>query len=68
MIKWEIHHPNPAAYNEPGRKPEIDITEENVNIDLNKLPIKKYSITVYKVPLLRETKDVKEEEEDFFSD
>ncbi len=68
VIKWEIHHPNPAAYNEPDRKPEVDITEEKVNIDLDNLPIKKYSITVYKVPLLRETKGVKDEEEDFFAD
>jgi len=65
-IKWEIHHPNPAAYNEPGREPEIEVVEENLNIDLNKLSFKKYSITVYKVPLLRETKDVKEEEEEPF--
>ena len=68
VIKWEIHHPNPAAYNEPGRKPEIDVTKESLNIDLSKLSIKKYSITLYKVPLLREAKDVKEEEKDFFAD
>jgi alpha-N-arabinofuranosidase len=68
MIKWEIQHPNPAAYNEPGKKPEVDITEENVNIDLNKLSIKKYSIVLFKIPLSGKTKDVKEEEKDFFTD
>jgi len=49
--KWEIHHPNPAAYNEPGEKPEINIIKKNVNIDLNSLLIKKYSITIYKMNL-----------------
>jgi alpha-L-arabinofuranosidase len=68
IIKWEIQHPNPAAYNEPGKKPEVDITEENVNIDINKLSIKKYSITVFKMPLSRQTKNVKDEEGDFFTD
>jgi len=50
-IKWEIHHPNPEAYNEPGKKPEINITRENVNIDLNNLLIRKYSIVIYKMSL-----------------
>jgi len=50
-IKWEIHHPNPAAYNEPGEKPEINIIKKNVNIDLNSLLIKKYSIIIYKMNL-----------------
>jgi len=50
-IKWEIHHPNPAAYNEPGKKPEINIIKKNVNIDLNNLLIKKYSIVLYAMPL-----------------
>jgi len=67
-IKWEIHHPNPAAYNEPGKKPEIDINEENVSIDLNKVSIEKYSVTIFKIPLLQETKDIREEEKDFFAD
>ncbi len=65
-IKWEIHHPNPAGYNEPGKKPEIDIIEENVNVDLNKLSIKKYSVTIFKMPLPGKTKDVKDEEEEPF--
>ncbi len=50
-MKWEIQHPNPAAYNEPGKEPEVDITEENLNIDLNNLPIKKYSVSIYKMSL-----------------
>ena len=68
MIKWEIHHPNPAAYNEPGKKPEIDITKEKIDIDLNGLSIKKYSIVLFKISLSRKTGDVKEEKKDFFAD
>jgi alpha-N-arabinofuranosidase len=50
-IKWEIHHPNPAGYNEPGKKTEVDIERKNVNIELNKLSIKKYSLAIYKISL-----------------
>jgi alpha-N-arabinofuranosidase len=65
-IKWEIHHPNPAAYNEPGKEPEIEVVEENLNINLNKLSIKKYSVAIYKMSLSPKGKGVKDEEEDPF--
>jgi alpha-N-arabinofuranosidase len=52
-VKWEIHHPNPAACNEPGKKPKVDIINEKVKIDIGDLSIKKYSITIYKMNLSR---------------
>jgi len=50
-VKREIHHPNPAACNEPGKKPEVNITGETVDIDMNNILIKKYSIVIYAIPL-----------------
>ena len=49
-IKWEIHHPNPAACNEPGKKPEVEIIKEKVQIGIDDLLIKKYSIVIFKMP------------------
>ncbi|KPK87731.1 MAG: hypothetical protein AMS27_01600 [Bacteroides sp. SM23_62_1] len=49
--KWIIHHPDPEAYNEPGKTPNVKIVEENIEFTGNSLEILPYSIVMYRFEL-----------------
>jgi len=46
---WLIAHPDPMAYNEPGKEPNVVIKEMPVSDVSNKLTVPAYSISLYKL-------------------
>jgi hypothetical protein len=49
--KWIIANPNPMAYNEPGKSPNITIVEENSASKIDSIEVLAYSIVMVKFPV-----------------
>ena len=46
---WVIANPDPMAYNEPGKKPNVDIKESKVTNVSNQLTVPGYSVNLYEL-------------------
>jgi hypothetical protein len=51
VTKWTIHNPDPLAYNEPGKTPNIVISEEQFKFKKNGIRIPGYSIVMYRLEI-----------------
>jgi len=49
--KWTIRHSDPEIYNEPGKKPDVSIQEEDIILTKNELNIPSFSIVMYRLEL-----------------
>ncbi len=47
--KWTIRHSDPEIYNEPGKKPNVSIQEEDIILAKNELNIPSFSIVMYRL-------------------
>jgi alpha-N-arabinofuranosidase len=46
---WQIHNPDPMAYNDPGKEPEITICQEQLHEAAENLNVPPISVTLYKL-------------------
>ena len=49
--KWTIRHSDPEIYNEPGKKPNVSIQEEDIILTKNELNIPSFSIVMYRLEI-----------------
>jgi alpha-N-arabinofuranosidase len=49
--RWAISHPDPMAYNDPGKKPEVTIDEKELSGINNTLEILPLSVCLYKLEI-----------------